>query len=400
MRISTLQLYQRGMTFLQDQQARLQQTEQQLASGLRFSKPSEDPAAAVKVLDLKARLGGIDQYQRNSTLAETSLAFEESVMGNVLNTLQRVRELVIQGSNDTNAGAARQNIAQEIYQRLDELIALANTRDAQGEFIFGGFRVESPPFVATGGSVQYQGDQGQRLLQVGDGKQIAIRDHGQEVFQLIPGGDGVIQVGAGAANNGTAVIGSFGLTGSFNADSYTVAFSQLLPGDPVTYNVTDSASNLVASGTYEEGESIAFAGIQFAVSGMPADGDEIVVTPAQNQDIFSTVKAIADALAQPTPDAASAAGFHNILNSNLANLDQGMEKINSIRAGIGARLNNLETLNEVNEDFRLQLQTTLSDTQDLDFTEAISRFNLQLTSLQAAQQAYIRTTGLTLFQYL
>jgi flagellar hook-associated protein 3 FlgL len=88
------------------------------------------------------------------------------------------------------------------------------------------------------------------------------------------------------------------------------------------------------------------------------------------------------------------------MNRGLANLDQGMEKINSIRAGIGARLNNIETLNEANADFKLQLESTLSDTQDLDFTEAITRFNLQLTSLQAAQQAYIRTTGLTLFQYL
>ena len=100
------------------------------------------------------------------------------------------------------------------------------------------------------------------------------------------------------------------------------------------------------------------------------------------------------------PDSASAARFHNAMNSGLAALDQGMEKISSVRAGIGARLNNLETFNEVNEDFKLQLQTTLSDTQDLDFAEAISRFNLQLTSLQAAQEAYIRTTGLTLFQYL
>ncbi|MEZ5490705.1 MAG: flagellar hook-associated protein FlgL [Gammaproteobacteria bacterium] len=400
MRISTLQLYQQGLSALQDQQAKLQRTELQLASGLRFNKPSEDPAAAVKVLDLTARIDKIDQYFRNSTLAEASLAFEESVMGNLQNSLQRVRELVIQGNNDTNSDSDRASIAQELYQRLDELVALANTRDAQGEYIFGGFRVESPPFVETGTAVQYQGDQGQRMLQVGDGKQVAIRDSGQEVFQNIRGGDGVIQVEASAANTGTAVVGSFGLTTSFSADVYTVTFNQAVPTDPITYTVTDSASSVVSSGNYEAGASIAFAGAQFNVTGTPADGDEIVVSPAQKRDIFSTVKALADALARPAPDPASAARFHNAMNSGLAALDQGMEKMSSIRAGIGARLNNLESFNEVNEDFKLQLQTTLSDTQDLDFAEAISRFNLQLTSLQAAQEAYIRTTGLTLFQYL
>jgi len=400
MRVSTLQLYQQGIQALQDQQAKLQQTELQLATGLRFNKPSEDPAAAVKVLDLTARMDMIDQYSRNATLAEASLAFEENVVANVQNSLQRVRELVIQGNNDSNSSSDRASIAQEIYLRLDELVALANTRDPQGEYIFGGFKVESPPFVESGGAVVYQGDQGQRLLQIGDGKQIAIRDHGQEVFQKIPGGDGVIEVLADTGNAGTAVVGSFGLTGSFNGDTYTVTFDQPTPSDPVTYTVTDSASSVVSSGNYEGGVSISFAGVQFAVTGTPADGDEIVVAPAQNQDLFSTVRAIADALAQPTPNANSSARFHNAMNRGLANLDQGMEKVNSIRAGIGARLNNIETLNEANADFKLQLESTLSDTQDLDFTEAITRFNLQLTSLQAAQQAYIRTTGLTLFQYL
>ena len=400
MKVSTLQLYQQGLQALQDQQAKLAQTELQLATGLRFNKPSEDPAAAVKVLGLNARIDMIDQYSRNATLAEASLAFEENAVANVQNTLQRVRELVIQGNNDTNTSSDRALIAKEIYQRLDELLALANTRDAQGEYIFGGFKVESPPFVDIGGTVVYLGDQGQRMLQIGDGKQIAIRDHGQEVFQKIPGGDGFIEVLAESSNSGTAVIGSFGLTGAFNADVYTVTFSQPTPTDPITYTVTDSASTVISTGNYEDGASISFAGVQFAVTGTPADGDEIVVSPSQNRDLFSTVKAIAEALTQPTPNTTSTAQFHNAMNRGLANLDQGMEKINSIRAGIGARLNNIETLNEANADFKLQLESTLSDTQDLDFTEAISRFNLQLTSLQAAQQAYIRTTGLTLFQYL
>lgn len=400
MRISTLQLYTQGLLAIQDQQAKLQRTELQLASGLRFNNPSEDPAAAVKVLSLSARIDRIDQYTRNATLAESSLAFEEGVVANAQTTLQRIRELVIQGNNDTNAGSARSSIAQEINQRLDELLALANTRDAQGEYIFAGFRVESPPFVESGGTVQYQGDQGQRMLQIGDGKQVAIRDNGQEVFVNIPGGDGVIQIDVAATNSGTAVVGSFGLTGSFTPDTYTVTFSQPTPADPVTYAVTDGGGSTIATGNYQEGASISFAGVQFVVTGTPADGDEIAVSPAGNQDIFATIRSIADALAQPTPDAASTARFHNEMNRGLANLDQAMERISSVRAGIGARLNNIETLSEVNADFKLQLQSTLSDTQDLDFTEAIARFNRQLTSLEAAQQAYVRTTGLTLFQYI
>ena len=88
------------------------------------------------------------------------------------------------------------------------------------------------------------------------------------------------------------------------------------------------------------------------------------------------------------------------MGQGLANLDQAISGLSSVRAGIGARLNNLETIENINQDFKLQLQTVLSETQDLDFAEAISRFNLQLTSLQAAQQAFVKTSGLSLFNYL
>ncbi|MFN3164587.1 MAG: flagellar hook-associated protein FlgL [Pseudohongiellaceae bacterium] len=400
MRVSTLTFYNQGVTAMQNQQARLQKTELQIASGLRVSKPSDDPAAAVKVLDLKASLDSLDQYSRNSAIAEASLGFEESVVANVNNTLQRIRELSVQGNNSTYQDRDKQSIAQEIYQRLDELVSLANTRDSQGEYIFGGFKVDSPPFVKIDGEVSYRGDQGQRLLQIGDGSKVATRDSGLEVFERIRSGDGNISVRSADSNSGSAVVGAFGLVATFQPDDYTVTFDQASPDAPITYQVTDSASNVVSTGDYNEGSSISFAGAQFKLGGTPAPGDEIFVSPSGYQDIFTTVKSIADALNSPAPDAAARADFHNKMGQGLANLDQALDKVTAIRAGIGARLNNLETLEEINQDFKLQMETTLSETQDLDYAEAISRFNLQLTALQAAQQAFVKASGLSLFQYL
>lgn len=400
MRVSTLHFYNQGVNAMQDQQARVQQTELQIASGLRVSKPSDDPAAAVKVLDLKAGLDSLDQYSRNSAIAEASLGFEESVVANVNNTLQRIRELAVQGNNSTYQDRDKQSIAQEIYERLDELVSLANTRDSQGEYIFGGFKVDSPPFVEINGEVSYRGDQGQRLLQVGDGSKVATRDSGMEVFQRIRSGDGNIQVSSADGNTGSAVVGAFGLVATFEPDDYTVTFNQASATGPITYEVTDSSANVVSTGTYNEGSSISFAGAQFKLSGTPAPGDEIFLSPSGYQDVFSTVKSIADALNSSAPDAASRANFHNKMGQGLAGLDQALDKVTAVRAGIGARLNNLETLEEINQDFKLQMETTLSETQDLDYAEAISRFNLQLTALQAAQQAFVKASGLSLFQYL
>ncbi|MCI5107518.1 MAG: flagellar hook-associated protein FlgL [Pseudomonadales bacterium] len=400
MRVSTLNFYSQGVIAMQEQQAKLQETELQIASGLRINKPSDDPSAAVKVLDLKAGLDTLDQYSRNSALAQSSLAFEESVVANVNNTLQRIRELAVQGNNSTYQDRDKQSIAQEIYQRLDELVALANTKDAQGDYIFGGYKVDSPPFVELNGSVVYRGDQGQRMLQVGDGSMVATRDSGMDVFQRVRSGDGNISVQAAETNVGTAIVGAFGLVATFQPDDYTVTFDQASPAAPITYEVTDSSAGVVATGTYSEGSSISFGGAQFDLSGTPAPGDQIMLSPSSYQDIFTTVKNIADALNAPAPDNSSRAQFHNLMGQGLANLDQALDNVTAIRADVGARLNNLETLEEINQDFKLQMETVLSDTQDLDYAEAISRFNLQLTALQAAQQAYVKASGLSLFQFL
>lgn len=385
---------------MQSQQAELQRTEAQLASGRRINKPSDDPTGAAKVLDLTSTIAVIDQFSRNVGGAESSLAFEENVVASVNNSLQRVRELAIQGNNSSNSDSDRKAIAQELYQKLDEMISLANTRDAKGDYIFSGFSVDKPPFAEIAGSIVYQGDQGQRFVQIGEGAQTAVGDSGDSVFSRIASGDGTIEVAAAASNTGTAIVGEYGHSNNYQADNYTVTFSQALSTDPITYVVTDGAGGTVSTGTYAEGDSIAFTGVHLRLSGVPDDGDEVSIDPSRNSSIFESVKGIADALNTPSADPAASAKLHNAVAQGLANLDQSLEHISSVRSGIGSRLNNIEAIHNINQDLKLQLETVVSETQDLDYAEAISRFNLQLTSLQAAQQAFIKTSGLTLFQYL
>lgn len=400
MRISTLQMYKQSVQSMQKQQSELHRTEAQLASGKRINKPSDDPTGAAKVLDLSSTIDVIDQFSRNVAGAESSLAFEENVIAGVNNSLQRVRELAIQGNNASNSDLDRQAIAQEIYQRLDELVSFANTQDARGEYIFGGFSVDSPPFADVSGSIVYQGDQGQRFVQIGEATQTAIGDSGDSVFSRISSGDGTIEVVASSSNSGDVIVGAYGHNSNYQADDYTIAFNQPSQTDPIDYVITNGAGATISTGTYNEGESITFTGVNLQMSGNPADGDVVQVRQSSNRSIFDTVKSIADALDRPAQDATSTTRLHNEMAQGLVNLDQGLEHLGSIRAGIGSRLNNIESVHNINQDLKLQLETVVSKTQDLDYAEAISRFNLQLTSLQAAQQAFIKTSGLTLFQYL
>ncbi|MCB1666986.1 MAG: flagellar hook-associated protein FlgL [Porticoccaceae bacterium] len=400
MRLSSVQIFQQGISGILEQQAKLQHTEQQLATGRRVLTPSDDPVAAAQILDITEDLELMDQYQRNGNLAETHLRQEEAVLDDVGNLLQRVRELVVQANNASQSPETRQAIAVEIEAQLDGLQALANSQNADGDYIFAGFQNTSEPFTKQGNTYSYNGDDGQRLLQVGRSSQVAIQDSGLDVFVAVPSGNGRYEIAANPANSGTAVAGTNTVQGNFVADNYTITFSQATPADPITYQVTDGAAAVIASGNYVSGENITFGGASIGFDGVPADGDSFQVTPSTKQDMFSTLQDIVSVLQGSGSAPAEIALLNTAMGQALENLDQGIGQVLDVRAAVGVRLNQVENQLNINDSFKLQMEETLSDIQDLDYAEAISRLNLQLTALQAAQQAYVKVQGLSLFNYL
>ena len=400
MRLSSVQIFQQGISAILTQQSKLNQTEQQLASGRKVLTPSDDPVAAVQILDITEDLELVDQYQRNGNLAEGQLAQEETVLGEVGNVIQRVRELVLQANNASQSPETRSSIATEVQARIEELEALANTRDSSGEYIFAGFQADSMPFTRQGNVVSYAGDDGQRFVQLGSSTQVAVRDSGSDVFMAIASGNGIFATAPDPGNSGTAVAGSTSVNGSFVRNDYTVSFSQLSATDPVTYQVLDAASTLVASGNYAAGDTIDFAGASISFDGTPANGDSFQVTPSVKQDMFTTLQNIVDDLKGSGSSPSEIAALNNAMARALDNLDQAQDNVLEVRADVGVRLSHVDNQLNINESFNLQLQGTLSKVQDLDYAEAVSRFNLELTALQAAQQAYVKMQGLSLFNYL
>ncbi len=89
----------------------------------------------------------------------------------------------MQGNNGTASPGDRAAIAAEIDQLLEQLLALANTRDSNGEYLFGGLQRADAPFRDTGGGAfSYDGDDIQRQLQVSEDRRIADADTGQDIF--------------------------------------------------------------------------------------------------------------------------------------------------------------------------------------------------------------------------
>lgn len=181
-RISTQMMYQRAVTAMLDQQSRLGNTQLQISTGKRILTPSDDPAGAARVIDYNRAIDTLEQYNNNASRASTRLSFEEGALEGVENILQRVRELTVQGSSDLLAVEQRRAIALEIRELRASVVGLANTKDSQGEFIFAGYQTGTKPFEEGPAGVSYQGDVGNRQLQISSRRQIADGNNGHEVF--------------------------------------------------------------------------------------------------------------------------------------------------------------------------------------------------------------------------
>ena len=311
MRMSTVQIFNQGMNNLLDRQADVTKTQEQLAAGRRIMDAGEDPAGTARILNITSDLARIDSYQRNTDNLQAPLAMEEGALGAVLRDLQRVRELTVQANNATMSAADRRSAGAEISSVLDSLVDRANTKDATGEFIFGGFQADVQPFARTTAGVTYSGDDGERFLQVASGMQIQSRDSGNAVFMSATAGNGSFDYRGAAGNTGNAVVTATSAASNYVPETYTLAFIQANATDPVTYTVTGDVSGQVAAGAYSEGGAITFANGEIRLEGTPANGDSFTITSSPRQDIFTSVKDLMDAFAGAVETTPGNAKVHN-----------------------------------------------------------------------------------------
>lgn len=400
MRVSTAGMHAATLGLLLDAQARLARTQEQIASGRRINSPADDPIGATRIESLTRQIEAGRQYSRNAAAAANRLQFEEQALADLGGALNRVRELVLQASNATTDPASRDMIRAEVAGRVQEMIDIANRQDGQGEYLFAGLATQTRPFERTDAGVVYRGDQGQRFQAVGATQRVADGDSGDAVFGRVPGGNGTFVTESAAGNTGTGVIGVGNVLdpSAWPGGAFTLRF--VASG---AWEVVDAATpvpNVVASGAYVSGQAIEFAGISVEVSGQPAAGDSFSVTDAGRVGFFAALDALVATLGSSTATPAEQAQFQSRIAGGLAQLDQSLEHLQQVRAGVGVRLGTIENAVAAQEDLEIDLQSIVSSIRDLDYAEAVSRLNQQFVALQAAQQSLARVGQLSLFDYL
>ena len=374
----------------------INQSQNQMSSGLQFTTASQNPVAAGSVNNYEQALAQSQQYGTNATSAQTNLNTEDNALSQVQTQLQSLRDLSLEANSGVLTNSNLSAIATQAVQIQNSLLSLANTTNGNGEYIFGGFDAQSQPFTLSASGATYNGDQGQRQVQIAAGQTVADGDNGDTVFNQIKTGNGTFAVSAAGGNSGSGVVGATTVTNpaAYDGGTYAIAFTA-----PGTYQVTEGAT-VVTTGTYTDGSTIAFNGVQVTLNGQPATGDSFTLAPSTDQSLFTTVQNLVSALQSGIAAPGSSAGLSNSINSAINNIDQALNQTSNVRATIGGRLNSITTQQSVATSQQTQLQQSITNLQGLDYASAITTLDQQNTTLSAALQAFTMTQGLSLFKFL
>lgn len=290
MRISTNTIFSSAVASMDQQQALMVKTQQQISSGIRLQTAADDPAAAAQSLTVAQTSAINTQFTSNRNAAQNTLSLASSALQSVTNLIQAVQSEVIQAGNGSYNNSDRSSIATQLSSQLQELVGLANSTDGAGNYLFSGFQSRTQPFVNTPAGIGYFGDNGQRNIQVSATQQIASSDTGADVFMRIRNGNGTFATQAGTnsitsgPNQGSGVISVGSVANpppALPLASYNVTFA-VTPGvagapDVTTYTVSNaSAVPTAASGVIAAGATTATVA---SAAGLSV-GDTIVIAGA------------------------------------------------------------------------------------------------------------------------
>ncbi|WP_104026034.1 flagellar hook-associated protein FlgL [Vibrio jasicida] len=191
MRISDSQFSQMMLQSLQTNNAGLGHVLQQMATGDRLTKLSDDPMASIKLLNLERENSAIGQYQSNIANLKTTLSAQETHLDSVNESLKSVRDLVLWGANGTLTDEDRSGMIIELKSYRDSIESSFNAQDEEGHYLFSGTQTDMPAVSNVGGAYQVDGNSDKRVVTVAKGVTMDSNMTAKEILEL-GGGDNVL----------------------------------------------------------------------------------------------------------------------------------------------------------------------------------------------------------------
>ncbi len=288
MRIATANAFDTGIDTLQQRQSELSKLQEQMTSGKRVERASDDPAAAARAERALASVQRTVTSQRAVDASKVAMAQTESSLGSAGDLMQHARELLVAAGNGAYSDSERQSLANELQSVRTQLFAIANQSDGAGTYLFGGQGATQKPFIDAPGGVQYAATAGQTLTENATG--LPLTTDGNAAWLTARTGNGVFVTSAApGVLNATIDSGRVADPSALTGADYTLQFS--VSGGVTTYAVLkNGAATAVTAAPYVSGQAITVDGMTVAVSGTPASGDSFDLAPSTpTLSVFDTL---------------------------------------------------------------------------------------------------------------
>ncbi len=410
MRLSFNMKFNAGLDGILNTQQKMNRAQDQLTKQTRILTPADDPAASAKVLGLDQNLQQVEQFQNNSVLLKNNLALEETVLTNMRTSIDRARVLAIASGNGAYTDNDKQAVAQELKNIQVELLDLMNTRNAEGGYIFSGYqdKTQSYTFNAATGIYEFQGDDGQKALQISPTIALPGNDSGKSVFENVNARlkttPATIVAGAAtAANVSVSNQSQFDTFYQQTYDSLTPAnndFNVILTA-PSNYEIQQNGTPLVppVTGTFVPDAPIQFKGLTIEISGAAAVPGQVdfSLLPPEKKNILTTIGEFITALEDPT---LSIFEFGEAISDTLTQVTSASSNIDSTLSTIGGRVNVLDSVFGTNEDLTINNKSYRADLSEVDYAAALTEITKQEIALEAISNTFVKVSGVSLFDYI
>jgi len=307
-------MYEQNMRGVTSSQSKWLGYGEQMSTGKRVNRASDDPIAASQAVVLSQAQAQNSQYQLARTFATQKVSLEDSILDQVSTAIQSAQSKVINSGNGSLSDDDRASLATDLQGIRDQLMNLANSTDGNGRYIFAGYKTDAVAFDQASGT--YTGGSMPISQQVDSARTMQISHTGSEVLESFTSNAAPEPVGSATEKN--------------------------------LFKIFDNA----------------IAALKVPVEGDQTKADQFAV------DIDKANR-----------------GLRNSLDNVL-----------TVRADLGTKLKELESLDTLGSDRALGQSTQMSNLVEVDWNAAISSYTMQQAALQASYKAFSDMQGMSLFQ--
>ena len=405
----------------------IQQKQEKISSGKAILRASDDPVVAANLSAAKEQEQLLSRFEENSYKAQLRLDASDKTINEAMSVMTRIAELATQARSPVFDGFSRKAILTEVQALRETLVDLANTKDANGESLFSGYKTDKQAYVRSpDGSVHYNGDRGVHTVQVSENVNVATGLDGEtvfgrvetqngrrSVFEIVDGVmasiDPLREINEIATADRRAEIAlklprqnqdwSFSLTGSLGSVQIEATLAEgseeklaeainaksdqtgiTAEFDPKTSKITlveESSSTIVVQNIHIEGQEIANKDADYHLE-------------------FTTI----DEYGKKVGGTRILTDEDQLLGSGIENLLASIDHLSIQQAVVGAQMSKADIQADVIQTRKLAVTKDISAMGDADLAKLVTELQAQLTNRDAAQQAFAKIGQQSLFDYI